>query len=58
MMILYSGPFCPFSHMSRIVLNEKGCEFEVKSIDYQGVETKYSQLRLSKMVLCLSYQLL
>ena len=34
MMILYSGPSCPFSHMSRIVLNEKGCEFEIKYILY------------------------
>lgn len=37
MMILYSGPTCPFSHMSRIVLNEKGCEFDIKSIDLEGV---------------------
>ena len=48
MMILYSGPFCPFSHMSRIVLNEKGCEFEVKSIDYQGVETDKADLEVAK----------
>ena len=37
MMTLYSGPTCPFSHMSRIVLNEKGCEFEIESIDLESI---------------------
>lgn len=37
MMTLYSGPTCPFSQMSRIVLNEKGCEFEVESIDLESI---------------------
>lgn len=37
MMYLYSGPTCPFSHMSRILLNEKGCEFDIKSVDLDGV---------------------
>lgn len=49
MMTLYSGPTCPFSHMSRIVLNEKGCEFEVESIDLEGIseEMKTQFLQLS-----------
>lgn len=37
MMVLYSGPTCPFSQMSRIVLNEKGCEFEIRSVDLEGI---------------------
>ena len=37
MMILYSGPTCPFSQMSRIILNEKGCDFRVESIDVDGI---------------------
>ena len=49
MMILYSGPSCPFSHMSRIVLNEKGCEFEIKSIDYEGVGPSEADLAVVKM---------
>ena len=49
MMILYSGPSCPFSHMSRIVLNEKGCEFEIKSIDYDGVGPSEADLAVVKM---------
>lgn len=36
-MILYSGPTCPFSQMSRIILNEKGCDFRVESIDVDGI---------------------
>ena len=37
MRILYSGPTCPFSQMSRIILNEKGCDFRVESIDVDGI---------------------
>ena len=33
MMILYSGTSCPFSHRCRIVLFEKGMDFEIKDID-------------------------
>jgi stringent starvation protein A len=33
MMILYSGTSCPFSHRCRIVLHEKGMDFEVKDVD-------------------------
>ena len=33
MMILYSGTACPFSHRCRIVLFEKGMDFEIKDID-------------------------
>ncbi len=36
MMILYSGPTCPFSHMSRIILNEKGCDFQIENVDLEG----------------------
>jgi hypothetical protein len=32
MMILYSGTACPFSHRCRIVLFEKGMDFEIKDI--------------------------
>jgi RNA polymerase-associated protein len=32
-MILYSGTICPFSHRCRIVLYEKGLDFEVKDVD-------------------------
>ncbi|MBK6742153.1 MAG: glutathione S-transferase N-terminal domain-containing protein [Hydrogenophilales bacterium] len=35
MMILYSGNACPFSHRCRIVLHEKGMDFEIKNIDLQ-----------------------
>jgi stringent starvation protein A len=35
MMILYSGNACPFSHRCRIVLYEKGMDFEIKNIDLQ-----------------------
>ena len=33
MMILYSGTSCPFSQRCRIVLHEKGMDFEIKDID-------------------------
>jgi RNA polymerase-associated protein len=33
MMILYSGTACPFSHRCRIVLYEKGMDFEIKDVD-------------------------
>lgn len=33
MMILYSGTSCPFSHRCRIVLYEKGMDFEIKDVD-------------------------
>lgn len=33
MMILYSGTACPFSHRCRIVLFEKGMDFEVRDVD-------------------------
>lgn len=33
MMILYSGTSCPFSHRCRIVLHEKGMDFEIKDVD-------------------------
>ncbi|MDD4880963.1 MAG: glutathione S-transferase N-terminal domain-containing protein [Gallionellaceae bacterium] len=35
MMILYSGTACPFSHRCRIVLFEKGMDFEIKDVDLQ-----------------------
>lgn len=34
-MILYSGNSCPFSHRCRIVLYEKGMDFEIRDIDLQ-----------------------
>ncbi len=33
MMILYSGTACPFSHRCRIVLFEKGMDFEIRDVD-------------------------
>ncbi len=33
MMILYSGTACPFSQRCRIVLFEKGMDFEIKDVD-------------------------
>lgn len=33
MMILYSGTSCPYSHRCRIVLYEKGMDFEIKDVD-------------------------
>lgn len=33
MMVLHSGLTCPFSHRCRIVLYEKGMDFEIKNID-------------------------
>ena len=33
MMTLYSGTSCPFSHRCRIVLHEKGMDFEIKDVD-------------------------
>lgn len=33
MMILYSGNACPFSHRCRIVLYEKGMDFEIRDVD-------------------------
>ena len=35
MMILYSGTSCPFSQRCRIVLHEKGMDFDIKDIDPQ-----------------------
>jgi len=32
-MILYSGTSCPFSHRCRIVLHEKGMDFEIRDVD-------------------------
>lgn len=36
MMRLYSGTTCPFSHRCRIVLYEKGMDFEVIDVDLMG----------------------
>lgn len=45
MIMLYSGITCPFSHSTRIVLHEKGCEFEVMDVDmFQPVDVKVSSL--------------
>ena len=49
MMYLYSGPTCPFSHMSRILLNEKGCEFEIKSVDLGGIVQNEEDLAVVRM---------
>jgi len=35
MMILYSGTACPFSQRCRIVLHEKGMDFDIKDVDLQ-----------------------
>lgn len=45
MLMLYSGMTCPFSHSTRIVLHEKGCEFEVTDVDmFQPFDVKVSAL--------------
>ena len=36
MMILYSGTTCPFSHRCRIVLYEKGMDFQINDVDLHG----------------------
>src|SRR5512133_715364 len=36
MMRLYSGTTCPYSHRCRIVLYEKGMDFEVIDVDLMG----------------------
>mgnify|MGYP001007142652 CR=1 FL=1 len=36
MMKLYSGTSCPFSHRCRIVLFEKGMDFEILDVDVQS----------------------
>ncbi|MDP2852030.1 MAG: glutathione S-transferase N-terminal domain-containing protein [Gallionella sp.] len=36
MMRLYSGTTCPYSHRCRIVLHEKGMDFEVIDVDLMG----------------------
>ena len=33
MMVLYSGTTCPFSQRCRLVLFEKGMDFEVRDVD-------------------------
>ena len=33
MMTLYSGTTCPFSHRCRIVLFEKGMDFQIVDVD-------------------------
>ncbi len=40
MMTLFSGPTCPFSQSSRIVLHEKGCEFNIESVDLDGISAE------------------
>jgi len=35
-MILYSGTTCPFSHRCRIVLYEKGMDFQINDVDLHG----------------------
>ena len=49
MMILYSGPTCPFSQMSRIILNEKGCDFQIESIDVDGYTENESNVDLAQL---------
>jgi RNA polymerase-associated protein len=50
MMILYSGTACPFSHRCRIVLFEKGMDFEIRDVDLHdkpddiAVMNPYSQV--------------
>lgn len=41
MMTLFSGPTCPFSQSSRIVLHEKGCEFCIESLDLEGISPEH-----------------
>lgn len=42
MMILYSGTTCPFSHRSRIVLYEKGMDFQINDVDLHGKKNELS----------------
>ncbi len=49
MMTLYSGPTCPFSQMSRIILNEKGCDFQIESIDVDGLTGTENSVDISTL---------
>ena len=42
MMILYSGTTCPFSHRCRIVLYEKGMDFQINDVDLLGKKKELS----------------
>ena len=42
MMILYSGTTCPFSHRCRIVLYEKGMDFQINDVDLHGKKSELS----------------
>ena len=42
MMILYSGTTCPFSHRCRIVLYEKGMDFQINDVDLHGKKNELS----------------
>ena len=41
-MILYSGTTCPFSHRCRIVLYEKGMDFQINDVDLHGKKSELS----------------
>lgn len=44
MMTLFTGATCPFSHIARVVLHEKGCDYTAQVVDDMGalVEDSYS----------------
>ncbi len=44
MMTLFSGTTCPWSHRCRIVLYEKGMDFEVVDVDMQAKDEEIAQL--------------
>jgi len=43
-MILYSGNSCPFSHRCRIVLHEKGMDFEIKDVDLREMPEEIAHM--------------
>ncbi len=44
MMILYSGTSCPFSHRCRIVLHEKGMDFEIRDVDLHDLPAEIAAM--------------
>lgn len=47
MMIIYSNPTCPFSQMSRIIVQEKGCDCHVESVEDGFTESRVDVKGLS-----------
>ena len=50
MMILYTGVTCPWSHRCRIVLFEKGMDFDLVEVDMLGKPDEIAQTNPHGMV--------